>query len=59
MPRQNLAHRSTMEVVRARQAPDCVTGQIGSYQPRPFVFVEPVLDLLWDLGRTVAFGLVQ
>ncbi len=56
---QNLTHRSTMELVCARQVPDGVTSQVGSYQTRLFGCVEPVLDLLWDLSRTVAFGVVE
>ena len=42
---QNLADRSTMKLVHARQAADGVTGQIGSYQPHLFVSVKAVLGL--------------
>jgi hypothetical protein len=55
---QNLTHCSTMELVCARQVADGVTSQVGSYQTRLFGCVEPVLDLLWDLSRAVAFGLI-
>jgi hypothetical protein len=55
---QNLADRSTMELVCARQVADRVTTQVARHQPRLFVGVEPVLDLHWDSGRTVAFWLV-
>ena len=32
MAGQNLAHRSTVELIVSRQVPDCVTGRIGSHQ---------------------------
>jgi hypothetical protein len=55
---QNLADRSTMKLVHARQAADGVTGQIGSYQPHLFVSVKAVLGLRRDPSQTVAIGLV-
>ena len=57
MARQNLADRSTMEVVSARQVADGVASQVSGYNPCLFGCVEAVLDLLSDLTRTVAFGL--
>jgi len=58
---KNLADRSTMEVVRARQVGDGRTGQVATarYQPRLFVWVEAVLGLYRDSSRTLAFGLVE
>ncbi len=48
MAGQNLAHRSTVELIVSRQVPDCVTGQISSHQRCLVLCVEMSLPLPRD-----------